>query len=221
MNGNVLEICTDASLKTFMPSNRVFTCSGAISINSTQEKYIVTADSTNNRGEILAIYLGVKLAKEESEKNHYDAINIYSDSKFAIFGLREWMQGWLKTEDSKGIIYGSNKQPVKNQELFKMVITYCTLNNIKINFYAQRGHINPNSPKQLAKANKYFQQANGFLLKPEDIFKISFYNDIVDKNSRGILSSVDETHYPKRIINSDGINMCRYIIPKNFKDYIR
>lgn len=216
---NVLEICTDASLKTF-PDGRVFTCSGAISINSTKEKYIITPDSTNNRGELLGIYLGVKIAHEEASKKEYDAINIYSDSQFAVFGLREWMINWVNHSDIHGILYGSNNKPVKNQELFKMIVTYCVLNNVKINLYLQKGHVTPNSPKSLARANEYFKKANGFLLKPEDIFKICFYNDIVDKNSRDVLDSIDESHYPRKIINKEGKVMCRYIIPKNFKDYI-
>ena len=216
---NVLEICTDASLKKF-PDGRIFTCSGAVSINSSKEIYIITPDSTNNRGEILGVYLGVKLAYEESEKTKYDAINIYSDSQFAVFGLRDWMDNWIKSQDLNGILYGSNKKPVKNQELFKMVITYCVLNRIKVNLYLQKGHVNPNSPKSLAKANDSFKRSNGFLLKPEQIFKISFYNDIVDKNSRDILDSIDESHYPRHIIKSGGKNMCRYIIPENYKDFI-
>ena len=45
--------------------------------------------------------------------------------------------------------------------------------------------------------------------------------DIVDKNSRNILESINPDDYPIRQYNSEGINMCRYVLPKNFKDYIR
>ena len=219
----VLEICTDASLRTFNDTGRIFTCSGAISINSMQERYVVTSDSTNNRGELLGVYLGIKLAEEEllANPNTYDRINLYSDSQFAIFGLRDWMQSWVKTTDRNGVIYGSNMLPVKNQQLFMMIITYCTTHGLIINFYNQKGHINVNSSKQLAKANAQFKRANGFYLKPEDIFKISFYNDIVDKNSRNILDTVDQNMYPPIMYNEDAIDMCRYIVPKNFKYYIR
>jgi len=219
LNDNILEICTDASLKTF-PDGRVFTCSGAVSINSSKERYIITSDSTNNRGELLAIYLGIKLAEEEYLQNPtYKAIKLYSDSQFAIFGLRDWMVSWINTIDSNGVIYGSNGKPVKNQELFMMIITYCVTHNLRINFYNQKGHVNTNSSKQLANANEQFNHANGFFLKPEDIFKISFYNDIVDKNSRNILDKVNPNMYP--IMNhSEGVEMCRYVIPTNFKDFI-
>ena len=52
-----LEICCDASLKKFNSrgNNRVFTCSGAICVNTGEETYAISQDSTNNRGELLAI----------------------------------------------------------------------------------------------------------------------------------------------------------------------
>ena len=86
----ILEICTDASLKTYT-NGRVFTCSGAVCINTTEETYTVSKDSTNNRGELLAVYLGIKLAEKTIYEfpNRFAAIYLYSDSQFAIYGLRD------------------------------------------------------------------------------------------------------------------------------------
>ena len=221
--GEILEICTDASMKTFQESGRIFTCSGAICINNMQERYTVTADSTNNRGELLGVYLGIKLAEEIllSEPGRYSRVNLYSDSQFSIFGLRDWMAKWITTMDKNGVIYGSNGTPVKNQELFMMIITYCVTHNLVIHFYNQKGHVNNNSSKQLANANAQFKTANGFYLKPEDIFKISFYNDIVDKNSRNVLDQINPNDYPVFQYGHEGINLCHYVIPANFKDFIK
>ena len=123
--GEILEICTDASMRTFLDSGRVFTCSGAICINNMQERYTVTADSTNNRGELLGVYIGVKLAEEMllREPGRYSRVNLYSDSQFSIFGLTKWIYGWIKTIDNNGVMYGSNKEPVKNQDLFAMIFS--------------------------------------------------------------------------------------------------
>ncbi len=219
---DVLEICCDASLKTFKNVNRVFTCSGAVCINTYEENYVISQDSTNNRGELLAIYLGIKLAENTLYKypNRFGRINLYSDSQFGILGIRDWMKNWIQTEDMNGVIYGSNRKPVKNQDLFKMIITYCYTKRLVIHFYNQKGHVNPNSAKDLAAANRQFYDANGFYLKPEDIFKISFYNDIVDKNSRKMLESVNPNDYP--IFNYEGNNeMFRYIMPTNYTKYIK
>lgn len=217
-----LEIFCDASMHQFTDTGRVFTCSGTICRNTAEERYTISQDSTNNRGELFAIYLGIKLAEETwmREPYRYDKINLYSDSQFGIFGIKIWMNNWIKHQDSNGVIYGSNGKPVINQELFMMIITYLVTHNLVIHFYHQKGHINTNQAKQLALANKVFKQSNGFWLSPEDIFKISFYNDIVDKNSRRILSTINQYDYP--VLRYDGNkDMCKYIIPSNYKDFIK
>jgi len=217
-----LEIFCDASMHQFADTGRVFTCSGTICRNTAEERYIISQDSTNNRGELFAIYLGIKLAEETwmREPYRYDKINLYSDSQFGIFGIKVWMNNWIRHQDSNGVIYGSNGKPVINQELFMMIITYLVTHNLVIHFYHQKGHINTNQAKQLALANKVFKQSNGFWLSPEDIFKISFYNDIVDKNSRRILSTINQYDYP--VLRYDGNkDMCKYIIPSNYKDFIK
>ena len=75
---DILEICCDASMKTFEDTGRIFTCSGAICINTDKEVYKVSPDSTNNRGELLAVYLAVKLAEETM----LTFPNVYTDIYF-------------------------------------------------------------------------------------------------------------------------------------------
>ena len=220
--GDILEICCDASLKNFKEVDRIFTCSGAICINTAEEQYVISQDSTNNRGELLAIYLGIKLAENTlyTYPGRFERINLYSDSQFGILGIRDWMKKWVKTEDCNGVLYGTNNKPVKNQDLFKMIITYCYIKGLVVHFYNQKGHVNLNSSKDLAVANRQFYDANGFYLKPEDIFKISFYNDIVDKNSRKTLEGVNPNDYP--ILNyTEGDEIFRYIIPPNYTQFIK
>ena len=218
-----LEIICDASLRTMPKSNRVFTCSGALCINTGDEDYIISPDSTNNRGELLAIYLGCKLALRirNTEPERYSQISIYSDSQFAIFGLTRWMHDWLKTMNSQGVMYGTNGLPVKNQELFKMIITFCTINRLEVHFYNQRGHTKLNSTANLARANQQFFKANGFFLKPEDIYKISFYNGIIDRNTRNKLYEIDESNYSQLFNHPNAKPILRYVIPENYKNYIR
>ena len=219
-----LEVFCDASLRTFIDTQRVFTCSGTICRNTGEEKYIISQDSTNNRGELFAIYIGIKLAEKSylSNPDRYDKINLYSDSQFGIFGLTKWMPSWINNQDGSGTLYGSNRKPVKNQELFMMIITYLTTHNLKIHFYHQKGHVNTNQSKALAQANKVFKESNGFWLSPENIFKISFYNDIVDKNSRKILSTVNQFDYPIiRYYDSNTIDMCSYVIPNNYREFVK
>lgn len=217
-----LEIFADASLRNI--GNRVFTCSGALCPNTHEERYVITQDSTNNRGELLAVYLAVCMAARTRDMypERFKDINIYSDSQFVVFGLTKWMASWLNHRDDKGVLYGSSGFPVKNQEMFMMIITYCVINKLVVHFYHQKGHVNTASPKELASANNVFRISNGHLLNPEDIFKISFYNDIVDKNSRFMLQNINPNDYPmvKQYKHNKKI-MCKYVIPSDYTRFIQ
>lgn len=65
------------------------------------------ADTTNNRMELMAAIEGLKSLKRAC------AVDLYTDSKYVLQGLTEWLPGWKargwKTAD---------KKPVKNQDLW-------------------------------------------------------------------------------------------------------
>lgn len=69
-------------------------------------------ETTNNRMELMAVIRGLDHMKS---KKDFD-ITVVSDSKYVIQGITEWMKGW-KTKNW----IGSNKQPVKNQDLWKQL----------------------------------------------------------------------------------------------------
>ena len=214
----VMEIYTDASMRT-LDDGRVFGCSGALCANTGQAKYTINPDSTNNKSELLAVFLGVQLAHQIMMENPgvYESIDLYSDSQFSIFGLTRWMPGWLKTKDANGIIYGSNRRPVKNQELFAMILTYMVNNNLRIRFLHMAGHIRMTSLKRLGVANYVFNKSNGFCLRPDEVFKISYYNDIVDRTSRSKLYSINPSNFPTRLSGEESI---KYEFPPNFRKFV-
>lgn len=216
-----LEICTDASIRAF-ENRRVFGCAGAICTNTEKEKYVISPDTTSNRSELLAIYLGINMANEIIKENPglYTDICLYSDSQFSIFGLTKWMGKWIKNSDRSGIFYGSNNKPVKNQEMFKAIITYLYIHNIKIKMYHQSGHVNINNLESLSHANQVFMRSNGFLLPTQDIYRISYYNNIVDKNSRDKLADLNPDDYPVMDYSHNYSEMCGYVIPDNYKEFV-
>lgn len=217
---NTLEICTDASIRTF-PNGRVFGCAGALCITTMEQDFLVSQDTTNNRSELLAIYLGLKLGKRIMDSNpNYKNLIIYSDSQFAIFGLTKWMPGWMRTQDTNGIIYGSNGKPVKNQELFMCILSYITTNYLNVTFRHCSGHVRYTSTKMLGKANNTFYKSNGFYLRPEDIFKLAYYNDIVDNSTRELLQSINPDVYPVMDYSNNYQVMTKYATPNNYTDFI-
>ena len=217
---NVLEICTDASIRTF-PNGRVFGCAGALCITTLEQDYLISQDTTNNRSELLGIYLGLKLGKRIMDKHpEYDSMVIYSDSQFAVFGLTKWMQGWMKTKDNNGIIYGSNGKPVKNQELFMCILSYITSNQLKVSFRHCSGHVRYTSIKMLRLANEAYYKSNGEYLRPEDIYKLAYYNDIVDNSTREYLQRINPDIYPKMDYSNNYNIMTKYIVPNNYTKFI-
>ena len=217
---NILEICTDASIRTF-PNGRVFGCAGALCITTMEQDFLISQDTTNNRSELLAIYLGLKLAKRIMDKNpNFDSVIIYSDSQFGIFGLTKWMHGWMRNMDNNGVIYGSNGKPVKNQELFMCILSYIAINNLKVTFRHCSGHVRYTSIKCLKDANEVFYKSNGFYLKPEDIYKLAYYNDIVDNATRDYLQNINPDLYPIMDYSNNYQVMTKYVVPNNYLNYI-
>ena len=217
---NILEICTDASIRKF-PNGRTFGCAGALCITTMEQEHLVSQDTTNNRSELLAVYLGLKLGKRIMDENpNYESMIIYSDSQFAIFGLTKWMSGWMKTMDSNGIIYGSNKKPVKNQELFMCILSYITSNQLKVAFRHCSGHVRYTSTKMLRLANDTFYKSNGYYLRPEDVFKLAYYNDIVDNSTREYLQYINPDVYPIMDYSDNYQMMTKYVVPSNYANFI-
>ena len=217
---NVLEICTDASIRTYS-DNRVFGCAGALCITTMEQDYLISQDTTNNRSELLGVYLGLKLGKRIMDKNpNYKSMIIYSDSQFAIFGLTKWMSGWMRTKDNNGIIYGSNGKPVKNQELFMCILSYITSNQLNVVFRHCPGHVRYTSIKTLKMANESFYKSNGFYLRPEDIYKLAYYNNIVDNTTRNYLQNINPDIYPVMDYSNNYQVMAKYVVPNNYMNFI-
>ena len=82
------------------------------------------------------------------------------------------------------------------------------------------GHVRYTSTKMLSKANDTFNKSNGYYLRPEDIYKISYYNDIVDKTSRAKLDNINPNEFPIVGNGCDYTTMVNYKIPEDFKNYI-
>lgn len=66
------------------------------------------AQTTNNRMELIAVIEGLRAIKRRSR------VEIYSDSKYVLNGLEEWMADWKK----RGWRTAA-KKPVKNIELWQ------------------------------------------------------------------------------------------------------
>ena len=83
--------------------------------------------TTNNKMELTAAIMALKEIKEPCE------INLYTDSKYVLQGIEEWIHNWKKRGWR-----GANKKPVKNIDLWKELDELRDKHNIKWN--CVKGH---------------------------------------------------------------------------------
>ena len=86
------------------------------------------AVTTNNRMELLAAIVGLEALRRPCD------VELTSDSKYLVDAFNQkWVDGWVK----KGW-KGANKQPVKNQDLWKRLLEAKKNHNVK--FIWVKGH---------------------------------------------------------------------------------
>ena len=214
VNDHTINIFTDASILQVTNKNMSTHFIGALGYiaflgNSIIHQYTeVRAKTTNNYCEIHAIRLAVEFANSIYDFNNPKTINIFSDSKISIYGLREWIYKWIQTVDQNGTIY-STSGPVKNQEEFLATLYLILSKNLRINFYHVRGHHDHGTQKEFIKFRESFRRENHITEMVEDtlINYLILGNSMVDNLTRGQLSNQDlitqayisEMMYEKRL----------------------
>lgn len=183
----VINIFTDASVKHFKDLGITVGCPGYnVFFGNTMFRptyYYYILDSTNNESEITAILEALKYVYENPTYFvNAERINIFSDSKISIYGLREWYKKWI-TNIRNGEMYSSSGKPVANQRFFLFTMAYTTLINKPVNFYHVNGHIdlwNKNSINKFINTFMRENQCNRDLSRYEIDFLVDG-NNLVDE----------------------------------------
>lgn len=117
---------------------------GALLIHGTNEKELSggVPATTNNRMEMQAVIEGLKALKRDCD------VTIYTDSKYVLQGLTEWMPGWKK----RGWKTADNK-PVKNMDLWQELDMLCASHRVKWQWVkGHNGDVNNERVDALARA---------------------------------------------------------------------
>ena len=202
-NENTLNIFVDASLTTLEDGTMV-TCSGALAVvdaTTANPKIIdrlfcINVNSTNNHGELMAILKGIELAI--AHKHQFSKINIFSDSKISVYGIRDWCYKWFNNiEDPYKTIISSTGAPVSNQELIISIIRAIAFNNLSVSIYHQKGHVDIRNREKVINAMKTFNANNFFDNERNKIWTtyyqtitMSIFNSMVDSLSRQYLENL-------------------------------
>lgn len=183
-NNETLNIFTDASTES--RGSVYYASSGSIAVigdNIVDSRYEVLANSTNNRGELYAILLGIhQICKY---KNNVKYINVYSDSEISVKGLTVWIFNWVNNMNNDGVLINSAKEPVANQDIINMIIGLILHNNISLKMYHVNSH-SSGTENSILKFKDKFKRSNNII---EDIDislmkAIIDYNNIVDNTTR-------------------------------------
>lgn len=215
VNESTLNIFTDASIvhKTAKTQNgecKFYVGSPGsmlyIGDKLVDEYHSVLPDCTNNQSEITAILYGVQRGLSFACMNSFiKNINIFSDSKICIYGLREWIFKWIKNMNN-GVLYSTSGEVI-NQYIFVSIIKHVIDGNRDIRFYHVRGHCNPLNFKDRVKFRNSFMKENYLDAYIEDRL-IDFFisaNDAVDNITRDELHRLPEDFLTTGYISTDMI----------------
>lgn len=198
-NDNTINIFTDGSIYHNKKTGESIGSAGAILVVTKDNKRyefretVIDRWATNNTTEIKAISLGVDMAIRYAQTNGGNLrINLFSDSKTCILGLREWVFNWVNCVRNREM-YSSSGKPVANQEIFKIIVDKILYYGIPIFLFHQKGHVKLGCIDSLYNARNCFNTSNGTNIQDMDFIKtISEYNDLVDlitKDELNILKS--------------------------------
>lgn len=223
---NAINVYTDSSITTDLKTNKFISCSGFVTVLHNEiidNGYKIMYESTNNYGELYAIYLGLQsLLKYKTDPNIF--LNLFSDSKISIFGLTQWIYQWVKNIDSNFLLRSSTGSIVKNQELYSKIIYYVVHNNTHLSMYHQLGHMNCKRQSDLEKTIDKFELYNKENINEDIAREICYYNDFIDNTSRNILlkttsdKTFNKNNYLKpigvvdRVISNDIIKLYKKLI---------
>ncbi len=85
------------------------------------------ADTTNNRMELQAVIEGLGVL------NRPATVELFSDSKYVLDGLRSWLDGWKRKN-----WVNSKKEPVKNRDLWEQLDELRAVHDLRLHWV--KGH---------------------------------------------------------------------------------
>ena len=182
---NVLNIFSDASLRHRGRTQDI--CYGAIAVNRDtiiDSECRINSDATSNWGELKGMLTAVYMAVKYKDK--FPIINIFCDSLYTVDTMNKYYKNWRINEE--GIAYNKNEL-VPNQspviESIKVIID----NDLHVNIFHQKGHVELKDFRSIQNATDVFSRTNYIRRKIDYAFirYISGFNDIIDNYTRSTL----------------------------------
>ena len=144
------------------------------------KEFSIMHSTTTQQGELYAIFMAVASIVNYPGFKHY---RIFSDSETSIKAIRDRIFNWVRDTNNGKIMLGDNGT-ISNQSYIMAIVRMIMINNIPIEFYHVKGHVNVNSKKDIDHAKMVFERNNGFEIGSTDpglIYQLAIGNDSVDK----------------------------------------
>lgn len=225
---NTLNIFSDASiLKPTKDRPYFIGCPGVVIYLGSYpcgRIYDIIPETTNNFCEMRAIGIAVTMANWYRQYYHIDRINIFSDSKISVYGLREWIYSWVRNAHNGELISSSGS--VKNQTEILKIIQYIIQNNLRINLYHVRGHHDHNTDKEFREFVESFKRENHItnILDGVLIKELIQGNSMVDNMTRDALKGLDINqtiqNKPKPVFDYDYAKIIQALDMNKYRDLI-
>lgn len=180
-NKNTLNIFTDAS--TTKVKDEIIAAPGYIAVIDdivVNKEIEILRDTSISEAELFAIYMAIQYAVLNTKRVY--TINIFSDSQFSVYGLREWIFKWVNNIRNDKL-YNSSGKEVAHQNLFMAIIYTILQYDLQVSFFHNRGHFNYS---QINEFIDLFTKHN-FLsdnIDREMAKTIIYYNDRIDNETR-------------------------------------
>lgn len=221
-NDNIVTIFTDAS--SISQENGRYLTSSAVAVfigyRMIKSCEFIFKDSTISIAELFAVYQGVKMGYEVAQEYGIKTSFLFSDSKYSIDGLTEWLGSWVK-KSHNGVFVNSNKTEVAHQHIFQSIMYFINNTNYNIRFVKIKGHVN--TEKELCNAINYINKNNyvfrSVRIDYHTVDEISRRNDLVDMISRESITGLPKS-FISRIPSASNAFPIQFL-GIGFEDYIK
>lgn len=151
-----------------------------------EQGFHILHNSSSQQGEMYAVLLGIMAAYKYRNFKH---IRLFSDSQNCIFAIRDRIFKWVRETNNGRNTLGDNGR-ISNQDFIMDAIYYLISNNIPMEFYHVKGHVNVRKYNDIIGAKSLFLRSN--FKRPEGIedaliYQISNNNNCVDTYSTSML----------------------------------
>lgn len=160
-----------------------------------KKKSVCSKSTTNNKMEIMAIIIGLRMILEPAN------ITVYSDSKYVVDAFqKKWIQKWQKINWDRGEKGGA----VKNVELWKQLIALMEIHKIK--FVWVKGH----------DGNRYNEECDRMAVTAAKTQMGSYWEGVISNTSKTTDLNRKSLKIPCKMETWENIQIECFLMEKRF-----